>query len=127
MMATMITPDITLYGIANCDTVKKARAWFTAQGLDYHFHDFKKHGVPADQLLVWMDAVGWDKLLNRQGTTWRKLDAASASALLQTHASTIKRPVVRWHSAGATRISVGLDTERWAQWLADGAGPTPAA
>jgi arsenate reductase-like glutaredoxin family protein len=83
-----------------------------------------------------MDAVGWDKLLNRQGTTWRKLDAAtqasvhdaaSASALLQTHASAIKRPVVRWHSAGATRISVGLDTERWAQWLADGAGPTPAA
>lgn len=136
MMATMITPDITLYGIANCDTVKKARAWFTVQGLDYHFHDFKKHGVPADQLPVWMDAVGWDKLLNRQGTTWRKLDAAtqasvrdaaSASALLQTHASAIKRPVVRWHSAGATRISVGLDTERWAQWLADGAGPTPAA
>ena len=136
MMATMITPDITLYGIANCDTVKKARAWFTAQGLDYHFHDFKKLGVPADQLPVWIDAVGWDKLLNRQGTTWRKLDAAtqasvhdaaSASALLQTHASAIKRPVVRWHSAGATRISVGLDTERWAQWLADGAGPTPAA
>lgn len=93
MMATMITPDITLYGIANCDTVKKARAWFSAQGLDYHFHDFKKHGVPADQLPVWMDALGWDKLLNRQGTTWRKLDAAtqasvhdaaSASALLQT-------------------------------------------
>ena len=123
MMATMITPDITLYGIANCDTVKKARAWFTAQGLDYHFHDFKKHGVPADQLPVWMDAVGWDKLLNRQGTTWRKLDAAtqasvhdaaSASALLQTHASAIKRPVVEW-ADGA--ITVGFAPDAWSQRL----------
>ena len=115
MMATMMTPDITLYGIANCDTVKKARAWFTAQGLDYHFHDFKKHGVPADQLPVWMDAVGWDKLLNRQGTTWRKLDAAtqaavtdaaSAQALMLAQASVVKRPVVEWPDGS---ITVGFD------------------
>ena len=128
--------SITLYGIPHCDTVKKARAWLAERGAEVRFHDFKKQGMPADHLARWIDAVGWQKVLNRQGTTWRKLDAAtqasvhdaaSASALLQTHASTIKRPVVRWHSAGATRISVGLDTERWAQWLADGAGPTPAA
>jgi len=119
MMATMITPDITLYGIANCDTVKKARAWFTAQGLDYHFHDFKKHGVPADQLPVWMDAVGWDKLLNRQGTTWRKLDAAlqasvrdasAARHLMLTQASVIKRPVVDWGDG----VTVGFDPAAWA-------------
>ena len=123
MMATMITPDITLYGIANCDTVKKARAWFTAQGLDYHFHDFKKHGVPADQLPVWMDALGWDKLLNRQGTTWRKLDpaaqaavqdGASAAALLAREASAIKRPVVEWPDGAVT---VGFAADDWARRL----------
>ena len=125
----------TVYGIPNCDTVKKARSWLSEQGITYQFHDFKKQGVPAERLPDWMQAVGWEKLLNRQGTTWRKLDAAtqasvhdaaSASALLQQHTSAIKRPVVRWHSAGATRISVGLDTERWAQWLADNAATTPA-
>ena len=124
MMATMITPDITLYGIANCDTVKKARAWFTAQGLDYHFHDFKKHGVPADQLPVWIDAVGWDKLLNRQGTTWRKLDpavqtraqdAAGAAALMVEQPSVIKRPVVEW---GAGAVTVGFGADAWNERLA---------
>ena len=94
---------IRVYGIPNCDTVKKARAWLTAQGLDYEFHDFKKQGVPADKLRSWMQAVGWEKLTNRQGTTWRKLDptlqssvvdAASATRVLQEHPSAIKRPVV---------------------------------
>ena len=129
MMATMITPDITLYGIANCDTVKKARAWFTAQGLDYHFHDFKKHGVPADQLPVWMDAVGWDKLLNRQGTTWRKLDAAtqaavhdapSARALMLEQPSIIKRPVVEWRQEGTLRVTVGFDAAQWSEPVQNG-------
>ena len=129
MMATMITPDITLYGIANCDTVKKARAWFTAQGLDYHFHDFKKHGVPADQLPVWIDAVGWDKLLNRQGTTWRKLDAAtqaavhdapSARALMLEQPSIIKRPVVEWRQGDTLRVTVGFDAARWSELVQNG-------
>lgn len=124
MMAAMSNPDIILYGIANCDTVKKARAWLSAQGLDYQFHDFKKHGVPAAPLAAWMAAVGWEKLVNRQGTTWRKLDsntqaavhdAASASALLQAHASAIKRPVVEWRQGGATQITVGFDTAQWEQ------------
>ena len=81
MMLRMITPDITLFGIANCDTVKKARAWLTAQGWAYQFHDFKKHGVPADRLAAWLADAGWEKLVNRQGTTWRKLDAATQAGV----------------------------------------------
>jgi arsenate reductase len=111
---------ITVYGISNCDTVKKARAWLTAQGLAHDFHDFKKLGVPADRLPAWESAVGWQKLLNRQGTTWRKLDpavqagatdAAGAMALMQAHASVIKRPVVEWPGG---QISVGFDVAAWA-------------
>jgi Spx/MgsR family transcriptional regulator len=109
---------ITLYGIPNCDTVKKARAWLTAQGLTYEFHDFKKAGVPADQLAAWESELGWQKLLNRQGTTWRKLDpqeqasavdAASAQALMRAHPSLIKRPVVVWGS----RTTVGFESAVW--------------
>ena len=109
---------IILYGIPNCDTVKKARAWLTGQGLAYSFHDFKKVGVPPERLAAWEDALGWQKLLNRQGTTWRKLDAAvqsgvtdaaSAQALMQAQPSVIKRPVVEWgHDS-----SVGFDAEAW--------------
>ena len=126
MMTRMITPDITLYGIANCDSVKKARAWLTAQGVPYHFHDFKKHGAPADRLAQWMADAGWEKLVNRQGTTWRKLDAAvqaavcdatSASALLQTHTSAIKRPVVEWRRGTDIHTTVGFDAALWTQLL----------
>jgi arsenate reductase len=110
-MATSTTPAAAsttgpvVYGIANCDTVKRARAWLAAHGVAARFHDFKKAGVPADQLPAWLAAVGWDKLVNRQGTTWRKLDddtkaavvdAASASALMLAQPSVIKRPVVAW-------------------------------
>lgn len=126
MMTAMSNPDITLYGIPHCDTVKKSRAWLAAQGLDYHFHDFKKYGVPADRLDDWMAAVGWEKLVNRQGTTWRKLDeamqsavqdAASASTLLQAHASAIKRPVVEWRSGNTLHVTVGFDALQWAHQL----------
>lgn len=111
--------QITLYGIPNCDTVKKARTWLDAQGLAYGFHDFKKQGVPAERLDRWMQQVGWDKLLNRQGTTWRRLDAAeqakvkdaaSARALMLVQPSVIKRPVVEW---GAD-TTVGFSAEAWA-------------
>ena len=110
---------ITVYGIPNCDTVKKARSWLSEQGITYQFHDFKKQGVPAERLPQWMQAVGWEKLLNRQGTTWRKLDeetrnsavdAPSAAAVMQEHASTIKRPVVEW--ADGT-ITVGFKADDW--------------
>ena len=118
---------ITLFGIPNCDTVKKARAWLTEHGLDYQFHDFKKQGVPPDRLNAWIAAVGWEKLLNRQGTTWRKLDAAtqatavdadSAAKLLMLNASLIKRPVVEWANAASGgehggEISVGFDAASW--------------
>ena len=116
---------ITLFGIPNCDTVKKARAWLTEHGIDYQFHDFKKQGVPPERLNAWINAVGWEKLLNRQGTTWRKLDAAtqatavdaeSAAKLLILNASLIKRPVVEWSNTGSkTDISVGFDAESWAK------------
>lgn len=111
---------ITLYGIPNCDTVKKARAWLAAQGRDHHFHDFKKAGVPADALEGWLGAVGWEALVNRKGTTWRGLDesvragvtdAGGARTLMLHQPSVIKRPVVRW-SDGA--VTVGFDPADWA-------------
>jgi Spx/MgsR family transcriptional regulator len=110
---------IILYGIPNCDTVKKARAWLTAQGLAHEFHDFKKAGVPADRLAAWESALGWQKLLNRKGTTWRKLDpqeqasvvdAASAQALMRAQPSLVKRPVVEWGRC----TTVGFDPLAWA-------------
>ena len=112
---------ITVFGIPNCDTVKKARVWLTAHGYDCTFHDFKKQGVPAHLLPQWVQAVGWETLLNRQGTTWRKLDAqqqstiidaASALACMQTHPSVIKRPVVQWANGA---ISVGFKPEIFAR------------
>ena len=112
---------ITLYGIPNCDTVKKARAWLTQHGLDYEFHDFKKHGVPAERLPAWVQAVGLDKLLNRQGTTWRKLDSfaqdsaaneAGAQALMLATPSVIKRPVVDW-GMPTKLITVGFNPDSW--------------
>ena len=113
-----------VYGIPNCDTVKKARAWLAAQGVAHTFHDFKKQGVPTGKLPVWASAVGWDKLLNRQGTTWRKLDAAAqasaakpagAAALMLANASVIKRPVVEWP---AGLVTVGFDATQWAEIVA---------
>lgn len=127
MVDMSTTTNITVYGIANCDSVKKARAWLTAQGLPYQFHDFKKQGVPAERLAAWMAAVGWERLLNRQGTTWRKLeptqqqtvvDATSASALLLQHSSAIKRPVVEWQRGNSLTTTVGFDAAQWAQQLA---------
>ncbi len=110
---------ITVYGIPNCDTVKKARAWLTTQGVAHVFHDFKKQGVPADELDAWVQAVGWELLVNRKGTTWRKLDpavqasvsdAASAKRLMLSESSVIKRPVVAWAQG---RITVGFDSAQW--------------
>lgn len=130
-MRGMTTSHITVYGIPNCDTVKKSRAWFTAQGLDHAFHDFKKQGVPAARLPDWMSAAGWEKLVNRQGTTWRKLesdtqaavqDEESASTLMQAQPSVIKRPVVEWQHGGQTHISVGFAPDQWQIWMNEAAG-----
>lgn len=114
---------ITIYGIPNCDTVKKARAWLADQGLAHEFYDYKKRGVPADRLPAWSEAVGWETLLNRRGTTWRKLsadaqasatNATGAQALMQANPSVIKRPVVEWDEK-ANHITVGFDAVRWAE------------
>ncbi len=111
---------LTVYGIPNCNTVKKARTALEERGLAYTFHDFKKQGVPEAQLDTWIAALGWEKLVNRKGTTWRQLDdttkagvvdAASARALMLDKASVIKRPVVQWTDGSLT---VGFDAEEWA-------------
>ena len=93
---------ITLYGIPNCDTVKKARAWLDAHGLPYAFHDYKKAGVDEDRLRGWVRRLGWEKVLNRAGTTFGKLpdsekvalDAERAVAVMMAHPSAIKRPIL---------------------------------
>ena len=109
---------VTVYGIPNCDTVKKARAWLAAQGVEHRFHDFRKDGVPADRLDAWVKAAGLDLLVNRRGTTWRKLspadqaaaaEAAGARALMLREPSVIKRPVVEWGPA----VTVGFDAADW--------------
>jgi len=111
--------DLIVYGIPNCDTVKKARTWLTDHGLSASFHDFKKQGVPPEPLDLWLKAVGWETLLNRKGSTWRQLDAAqqasvtdsaSAKKVMLAHASTIKRPVIAWPSG---QITVGFTPEQW--------------
>jgi len=108
-----------VYGIPNCDTVKRARAWLDGRRVGYTFHDFKKSGVPEQRLDAWLLASGWEPLLNRKGTTWRKLDAAAqarvtdaktARALMLEQHSVIKRPVVEW---GDGRITVGFDATQW--------------
>ncbi len=108
-----------VYGIPNCDSVKKARTWLGEQGLGHEFHDFKKQGVPEDRLQQWLKVCGWEVMLNRKGTTWRKLDpatqaavqdAASAKALMLQQASVIKRPVIEWPSGAVT---VGYSPEQW--------------
>ena len=107
-----------LYGIPNCDTVKKSRAWLDTHGIAYVFHDFKKQGVPENEVRAWVKALGWEALVNKKGTTWRKLDAVtqaavvdaeSAIALMLAHSSVIKRPVV----ARGANITVGYVPEKW--------------
>ena len=110
---------VHLYGIPNCDTVKKARTWLDGAGVEYTFHDYKKEGVDKGNLERWADAVGWEVLLNRRGTTFRKLDDADkadidrdkAIALMLEHPSMTKRPVAE-HEDGA-RVLVGFAESEW--------------
>lgn len=108
-----MSETVTLYGIPNCDTVKKARAWLAEHGVAYAFHDYKKQGVDAGRLTHWVERAGWEKLLNRSGTTFRKLpdadkanlDAARAIALMLANPSAIRRPVVEAGEA----LLIGFD------------------
>ena len=109
---------VIIYGIANCDTMKKARAWLAAQGVAYDFHDYKKAGVDRDVLARAVDTLGWETVLNRQGTTFRKLpeeersdlDTARAIALMIAHPSAIKRPML----VHGETVEVGFSPARYA-------------
>ena len=110
--------DLIVYGIPNCDTVKKARTWLADHGLNAVFHDFKKQGVPEAQLDNWLTDVGWETLLNRKGTTWRGLDAAtqalvkdaaSAQQLMLEWPSLVKRPVV----VKGHQVVIGVNPQAW--------------
>jgi Spx/MgsR family transcriptional regulator len=110
---------ITLYGIKNCDTMKKARTWLDGHGVRYEFHDYKASGIDAVSLARWCTAVGWETLLNRSGTTFRKLPEArkadlterKAVALMLEQPSMIKRPVLEMDG----RIVVGFKPETYTQ------------
>jgi len=109
--------SLQFYGIPNCDTVKKARTWLDQRGVEYAFHDYKKEGADPAKLAAWSDAVGWETLLNRRGTTFRALpdadkadiDRAKAIRLMQASPSLIKRPVIE-HPGG---VLAGFDAAEW--------------
>lgn len=107
-----------VYGIRNCDTVKKARKFLEEAGIDYAFHDYKKDGVDADRLEAFVQEFGWDAVLNRRGTTWRRLDEATrdgvtdarnALEVMLDNPSVIKRPIVE----GASKNFIGFDAVAW--------------
>jgi arsenate reductase len=108
---------VTIYGISNCDTMKKARAWLSKHEIEYHFHDYKKDGIDRKRLETWSKEVGWETLLNRAGTTFRRLpdgdkaslDGKKAIALMLDQPSMIKRPVL---DAGG-RLLVGFKPEQY--------------
>ena len=109
---------VTIYGIKNCDTMKKARTWLDSHGTAYEFHDYKKEGIQRERLVAWAGSVGWELLLNRAGTTFRKLPESSknnltearAIALMLEQPSMIKRPVLE---RGKTLL-VGFSPEKYA-------------
>ncbi|MHB1531224.1 arsenate reductase [Acidithiobacillus sp.] len=114
--------QITVYGIKNCDTMKKAFTWLDEQGMAYQFHDYKKAGVPAALVAQWAARWGWEALLKKTGTTWRKipeterldLDEARALALLSVYPSLIRRPIVMVDGEAAL---VGFAADGWMQAL----------
>lgn len=108
---------ITIYGIKNCDTMKKARLWLEAHGVAYRFHDYKAESIDSAHLMAWSDALGWEAILNKAGTTFRKLsdedkadlDRDKAIALMQAQPSLIRRPVLETHGG----LTVGFKPETY--------------
>jgi Spx/MgsR family transcriptional regulator len=113
---------VTIYGIKNCDTMKKARAWLDKNGIDYAFHDYKTAGIDRERLERWVKRVGWETLLNRAGTTFKKLPdrdkngvgETKAIALMLKQPSMIRRPVL---DAGGGKLLVGFKPEQYAAAL----------
>ncbi len=111
----------TLYGIKNCDTMKKARGWLDAAGVAYQFHDYKAQGIDAALLCGWVDPAGWETVLNRAGTTFRGLpdadkqgiDAVKAVALMLANPSMIKRPVL----VDGTRLLIGFKPDAYSAFF----------
>jgi Spx/MgsR family transcriptional regulator len=97
-----MTGTTTLYGISNCDTIKKARVWMTNRGIEFQFHDYRKQGLDAEMLRSWTEELGWQALINRRGTTWRQLtpeareslDVESAINIMLDNPAIIKRPLL---------------------------------
>ena len=117
---------LTLYGIKNCDTVKKARKWLEEAGIDYHFHDYRVDGIDTELLSGFSAVLGWEALLNTRGTTWRKLDEADkaemdeakAIALMVANDALVKRPV--WMKDGDYRLGFAAkDADEIKAWAAD--------
>lgn len=113
---------LTIYGIKNCDTMKKAMKWLDEQGIDYHFHDYKKEGVPESALQQWLDALGWETVINKRGTTWRNnltddektsMDAQKAVPVALENPSIVKRPILQ----NDNLILAGFNASEWAEKL----------
>ncbi len=112
---------ITLYGIKNCDSVRKARNWLEASGVAFQFHDFRQDGLDPGLLQEWIKQLGWEKLLNRRSTTWRQLpegeradlDARKAGALMLQYPTLIKRPLLITN----TGCHAGFDEKSWRKLL----------
>jgi arsenate reductase len=112
---------LTIYGIKNCDTMKKAFSWLDTHHIKYDFHDYKKSGITADLLTRWEKNLGWEALLNRRGTTWRKLpettqasiNRENALQLMQEQTSLIKRPVM----VNGKTLLCGFDPDAWQKAL----------
>ena len=117
--------SIKVYGIPNCDTVRKARGWLDGLGLDHDFHDYKKSGADPAKLRQWVDAEGWEAILNRKGPTFRKLpdadradlDADKAIRLMSEHTSAIKRPIVEYDHEDGQGLLVGFEAREWSTAL----------
>ena len=113
--------ELTIFGIKNCDTMKKAMKWLDDNGIGYHFHDYKKEGVPEQRLRQWLEALGWETVINKRGTTWRKLDDAvqesmnteKAITVATENPSIIKRPILQ----NDDFILAGFKADEWKDTL----------
>jgi Spx/MgsR family transcriptional regulator len=108
---------IRLYGISNCDTVRKARRWLDAHDIEYSFHDFREHGLAGDLVDQWLEALGWEQVVNRRSSTWKQLDAAeresmdaiAARSAILAHPTLVKRPVLDT----GTDLQIGFSEQQY--------------